>query len=70
MEEEIMIVAIVGTLTLGVMIISIFALISRAISRRGASRKELQELRQDMSQIKSNIEEMREHLADIIIRLG
>jgi len=70
MQKEIMIISIVGTLTFGVMIISIFGLISRAVSKRGAGRKELQELRQDMSQIKSNIEEMREQLADIIIRLG
>lgn len=70
MPEEVMIISIVGTLTFAVMMISIFGLISRAIGKRGAGRKELQELRQDISQIRSNIEEMREQLADIIIRLG
>jgi cell division protein FtsB len=68
MEEGIVGIAIVGTLTFGGIIITTIALITRAISSRGAGRKELQELRQDISQIKSSIEDMREQLADIIIR--
>jgi hypothetical protein len=68
MEEGIVGIVIVGILTFGGIVITSIALITRAVNRRGAGRKELQELRQDISQIKSSIEDMREQLADIIIR--
>ena len=68
MPEEAMIVSIVFFVMISVVII--FGIIAGAIKRRGASRKELQELREDISQMKTRIEEIREQLADIIIRLG
>jgi len=68
MPEEVMIMSIVFFVMISVVII--FSIIAGAIKRRGASRKELQELREDISQMKSRIEEIREQLADIIIRLG
>jgi hypothetical protein len=63
------IVAILAGTVIIIVIVGI-SLIAAAIGKRGAGRRDLQELRQDISQIKSNIEEMREQLADIIIRLG
>ncbi len=68
MPEEVMIVSIVFIVMITVVIV--FGTIAGAIKRRGASRKELQELREDISQMKTRIEEIREQLADIIIRLG
>jgi|GEM_PF-1744642 len=68
MEEGIVGIIIVATLTFGGVVITTIALITRAISRRGAGRKELQELRQDISEMKNHIEEIREQLADILIR--
>ena len=68
MPHEVMAVSIVFIVMITVVVI--FGTIARAIKRRGASRKELQELREDISQMKSRIEEIREQLADIIIRLG
>jgi type II secretory pathway component PulM len=68
MPEEVMIMSIVFFVMISVVII--FGIIAGAIKRRGASRKELQELREDISQMKTRIEEIREQLADIIIRLG
>jgi len=56
--------------TIMVVLIVTIACISSAISRRGANRKELRELKQDISQIKEHIDEIREQLADIVIRLG
>jgi len=56
--------------TLMVVLVVALALLSRAIGRRGASRRELQELRQDISHIKNQIDDIREQLADIIIRLS
>lgn len=60
--------AIAGMLT-GIVILAII-FIGRATGKRGAGRRELQELRQDISEMKNHIEEIREQLADIIIRLG
>ena len=68
MPEEVMIISIVLFVMIGV--VAIFGTIAGAIKRRGASRKELQELREDISHMKTRIEEIREQLADIIIRLG
>lgn len=68
MPEEVMAVSIVFIVMIAVVII--FGTIAGAIKRRGASRKELQALREDISQMKTRIDEIREQLADIIIRLG
>ena len=68
MPHEVMAISIVFIVMITVVII--FGIIGGAIKRRGASRKELQELREDISQMKTRIEEIREQLADIIIRLG
>jgi len=64
--------AIIGIVSGTGMIVLIVAIssIARAVGKRGASRKELQELRQDISQIKESIDDMREQLADIVIRLS
>ena len=64
--------AIAGIVAGTVMVVMVVAIIfiGRAIGRRGMRRKEFQELRQDISQIKNHIEEIREQLADIVIRLG
>jgi len=51
-------------------IIVTVSLVTRVVSRRKAERQELQELRRDISQIKSSIDDMKEQLADIIIRLS
>jgi len=70
MAEHLFVLAIVGIgVTGGVIIVSI-SLFAKAISGRGAKRKELQLLKDDISQINSNIEDIKEQLADIIIRLG
>lgn len=70
MAEHIFVLAIVGIgVTGGVIIVSI-SLFARAISGRGAKRKEIQELKGDISEIKVHIEDIKEQLADIIIRLG
>jgi hypothetical protein len=69
-EDVILPIAIVGIVMLTGMVISVFALIARAIGRRGVGRRELQELRKDISHIKSQIDDMKEQLADIVIRLG
>ena len=68
MPEEVMIMSIVFFVMISVVVI--FGIIAGAIKRRGASRKELQELREDIAHMKTRIEEIREQLADIIIRLG
>lgn len=68
MPHEVMAVSIVFIVMITLVII--FGIIAGAIKRRGASRKELQKLRDDISQVKTWIEEIREQLADIIIRLG
>jgi hypothetical protein len=70
MHEGVVGIVIVGILMFGGVVITTIGLITRAISRRGAGRKELQELRQDISHIKDRIDEIREQLADIIIRSG
>lgn len=64
--------AIIGIMSGTGMIVLIVAIacIARAVGKRGANRKELRELRQDISQIKEHIEDMREQLADIVIRLS
>lgn len=63
------IIAIVSGTGMIVLIVTI-ACIASAVGKRGASRKELRELRQDISQIKESIDDMREQLADIVIRLS
>lgn len=52
------------------MIIVSISVFSKAITGRGAKRKEIQELKGDISEIKVHIEDIKEQLADIIIRLG
>ena len=51
-------------------IIVTVSLVTRVVSRRKAERQEFQKLRRDISQIKSSIDDMKEQLADIIIRLS
>ena len=68
--DIILVIIIVAIMTFGAIVISTIALIARAISRRGAGRKELQELRQDILQIKNLVNDIREQIADVIIRLG
>ena len=70
MPEEAMIVAIVGIVMFAVMMITIFSLIARAIGNRRVGKREVQQLREDMSQIKAKLDDVREQLADIIIRMG
>lgn len=70
MAGHLFILAIVGIgVTGGVIIISI-SLLAKTISGRGVKRKEIQELKGDISEIKVHIEDIKEQLADIIIRLG
>ena len=68
-DEWIPIVGIVAGTGMIVLIVTI-SCISSAVSKRGANRKELHELKQDISKIKEHIDEIREQLADIVIRLG
>ena len=70
MDGEILAIAIVSVVMSAVVIMSIAGIIAGAVGKRGANRKELQQLRQDMTEMKSYIEDMREQLADIVIRLG
>jgi len=51
-------------------IIAIASFIIRTANRRKSERKEFQELKRDISQIKNHVEGMREQLADIINKLG
>ena len=61
---------IVGICVLGGVVISVVAILSEAMGKRAVGQKELKELRQDISQMKVFMDEIREQLADIIIRLG
>lgn len=61
---------IVAIAVSGGVIISVIAIIAEATSKRGVGRKELTKLQQDISQIKDHINDIREQLADIIIRLN
>ena len=70
MPEEAMIVAIVGIVMFAVMMITIFSLIARAIGNRKVGKREVQQLQEDISQIKAKLDDVREQLADIIIRMG
>ena len=63
------IVAVVGIAMGGTIIIVGISILAKAISGRGANRRELQELKGDISEIKSAIEDIKEQLADIIIRM-
>jgi hypothetical protein len=63
--------AIFFTVTISCLtIIMIASLIIRTVNRRKSGRQEFEELRRDVSQIKSHVEEIREQLANIIDRLG
>ena len=63
--------AIFFTVTISCLtIIAIASFITRAANRRKSERQEFEELREDVSQIKSHVEGMREQLADIINKLG
>jgi sensor domain CHASE-containing protein len=68
MPEEIVAIIVVPTLTFGAVIVVCIGMITRAISKRGASRKELQEIKRDISSIKNSIDDIREQIADIIIK--
>ena len=70
MGDEFFVVVIVGIVMLGGTIITGIAIMAKAISGRGANRREVQGLRRDISEIKDSIEDIKEQLADIIIRLG
>ena len=65
-------IPIIGIVAGTIMVVLIVAVssIATAAGKRGVNRKELQELKQDISQIKEHIEDMREQLADIVIRLS
>ena len=70
MVENLFVIIIVGIGVTGGVIIAGISAIAKAVSGRGANRKEIQELRGDISEIKVHIEDIKEQLADIIIRLG
>jgi hypothetical protein len=68
--DMLFVVILVGMGMLGGIIIAGIAIMAKAISGRGANRREVQQLRGDISEIRSHIEDIKEQLADIIIRLG
>lgn len=70
MNDDLLAVVIVGIGMLGAVIIVIVSVLGKAINSRAANRKELQLLKDDISYIKTHIEDIKEQLADIIIRLG
>jgi hypothetical protein len=55
----------IAVIALGPLVIIFGYLYSR---RRGINRRELQALRNDMAQMKADIQEIKEHIADFIIR--
>ena len=67
---EIIVIFAVGLLFFGGPAIIVIALIVRAVGRRKVDSQQFHELREDISQIKSSIEDLEEHIADITIRLG
>ena len=69
MDGEILAISIVSVVMFAVVIMSIAGIIAGAVGKRGANRKELQQLQQDIAEMKSYIEDIREQLADIVIRL-
>ncbi len=70
MNSEFFVLIITGMGILGGVIIVSISLLANAIRKRGASRKEVQEFREDIGEIRGSIEDIKEQLADIIIRLG
>ena len=70
MVENLFVIIIVAIAVGGGMILGGISMLAKAISGRGANRKEVQELKGDISEIRSSIEDIKEQLADIIIRLG
>ena len=60
----------VGFLFFGGLAVVFIALIARGIGRRKVDRQQFHELREDISRMKDSIEDLREQVADIIIRLG
>jgi len=54
----------------GAIILTGISIFAKSISGRAANRKQVQELKRDIAEIKGSIEDIREQLADIIIRLG
>ncbi|MBD3182809.1 hypothetical protein GF312_11000 [Candidatus Poribacteria bacterium] len=70
MPEEVMTIALVSIVTGGIVIISVFAALGKAIGNRGANRKQLEKIHQDIAEMKQSIEEIKEQIADVIIKFG
>ena len=70
MVDNLFALVIVAIAVGGGIILGSISIIAKTISGRTMKRKELQELKGDISEIKDHIEDIKEQLADIIIRLG
>lgn len=70
MVDNLFVLVIVAIGVGGGIILGSISIIARTITGRAVKRKELQELKGDISDIKNHIEDIKEQLADIIIRLG
>ena len=70
MASHVFVLVIVAIAMGSGVILGTISIIARTISGRALKRKEFQELKGDILYIKNHIEDIKEQLADIIIRLG